>query len=101
MSKRMIRLLVKRVKPQSGQLSSVHVDAVMRLARQADSGKYLRLPGGVEVRHSREWLVFRAAIAQGERRMRWRQNGSNTRWLCAMGWRMCRSWNNRCACALR
>ena len=65
MSKRMIRLLVKRVKPQSGQLSSVHVDAVMRLARQADSGKYLQLPGGVEVRHSRQWLVFRAVESSG------------------------------------
>ncbi|HTZ48577.1 MAG TPA: tRNA lysidine(34) synthetase TilS [Verrucomicrobiae bacterium] len=60
-SKRLIRLLVKRVKPHSGQLSSVHVDAVLRLAEQADSGKTLPLPGGVEVRRERESLIFRAA----------------------------------------
>jgi tRNA(Ile)-lysidine synthase len=65
MSKRMIRLLVKRVKPQSGQLSSVHVEAVMRLACQPDSGKRLQLPGGVQVRRSRECLTFRAAESFG------------------------------------
>ncbi len=60
MSKRMIRLLVKRVKPQSGQLSSVHVEAVLQMAQQADSGKRLQLPGGVEVRRLRECLRFQA-----------------------------------------
>lgn len=59
MSKRIIRLLVKKVKPQSGQLSSVHVDAVLQLAQQPDSGKSLQLPGGVEVRRLRDALVFR------------------------------------------
>lgn len=60
-SKRLIRLLVKRVKPHSGQLSSVHVDAVLRLAEQPDSGKTLPLPGGVEVRRERDSLIFRPA----------------------------------------
>ena len=60
MSKRLIRLLVKKVKPHSGQLSAVHVDAVLRLAEQADSGKSLPLPGGVEVRRLRDALAFRA-----------------------------------------
>jgi tRNA(Ile)-lysidine synthase len=59
MSKRMIRLLVKKVKPRSGQLSSIHVDAVLRLAQQPDSGKSLHLPGGVEVRRQRDSLAFR------------------------------------------
>jgi tRNA(Ile)-lysidine synthase len=58
--KRLIRLLVKRVKPHSGQLSAVHVEAVLRLAEQADSGKTLPLPGGVEVRRERDSLIFRA-----------------------------------------
>jgi tRNA(Ile)-lysidine synthase len=58
MSKRMIRLLVKRVKPTAGQLSSVHVDAVLRLAQQPNSGKSLQLPGGVEVRRQRDSLTF-------------------------------------------
>lgn len=59
MSKRMIRLLVKKVKPHGGQLSAVHVDAVLRLAQQTDSGKSLPLPGGVEVRRVRDSLYFR------------------------------------------
>lgn len=58
--KRMIRHLVKKVKPHSGQLSSIHVDAVLRLALQPDAGKSLQLPGGVEVRRERDVLVFRA-----------------------------------------
>jgi tRNA(Ile)-lysidine synthase len=47
------------VKPRSGQLSSIHVDAVLHLAQQPDSGKFLRLPGGVEVRRERDSLSFR------------------------------------------
>jgi len=59
MSKRMIRLLAKKAKPRSGQLSAMHVDAVLQLAQQADSGKCLHLPGGVEVRRERDALCFR------------------------------------------
>jgi tRNA(Ile)-lysidine synthase len=59
MSKRIIRRLVKKVKPRSGQLSSIHVDAVLRLAQQPDSGKSLHLPGGVEVRRERDFVCFR------------------------------------------
>ena len=69
MSKRLIRLLVKKVKPHSGQLSAVHVNAVLRLAEQADSGKSLPLPGGVEVRRLRDAVVFRAVpSAESNRR---------------------------------
>jgi tRNA(Ile)-lysidine synthase len=60
MSKRMVRLLAKRVKPRSGQLSSVHVGAVLQIAEQPHSGKSLHLPGGVEVRRAGEWMCFRA-----------------------------------------
>jgi tRNA(Ile)-lysidine synthase len=59
MTSRMIRRMVAMVKPHSGQLSSVHVDAVLRLAVQPDSGKSLPLPGGVQVRRERDVLVFR------------------------------------------
>jgi tRNA(Ile)-lysidine synthase len=59
MSKRMVRVLVKKVKPRAGQLSLVHVDAVLRLAQQPDSGKCLHLPGGVQVRRERDSLCFR------------------------------------------
>jgi len=65
-SKRLIRLLVKRVKPHVGQLRSIHVDAVLRMAEQADSGKTLPLPGGVEVRRERDSLIFRAVRQKPE-----------------------------------
>lgn len=61
MSKRMIRRLVEMVKPKAGQLSAAHVDAVLELAAQKDSGKSLQLPGGVEVLRERELLRFRPA----------------------------------------
>ncbi|MGB7728073.1 MAG: tRNA lysidine(34) synthetase TilS, partial [Candidatus Acidiferrum sp.] len=61
MTSRIIRRIVELVKPRSGQLSSVHVDAVLRLAHHPDSGKCLPLPGGVEVRRECDFLVFRPA----------------------------------------
>ena len=61
MTSRMIRQMVKQVKPRAGQLSAVHVDAVLQLAQSQDSGKSLHLPGGVEVRRERDALVFRPA----------------------------------------
>jgi tRNA(Ile)-lysidine synthase len=60
MSKRLIRQMVKKVKPRSGQWSAVHVAAVLQLASRAASGKSLQLPGGVEVRRERDHLCFRA-----------------------------------------
>jgi tRNA(Ile)-lysidine synthase len=56
--KRMVRQLVQRVKPRTGELSSLHVDAVLELARSGHSGKILQLPGGVEVRRERDFLIF-------------------------------------------
>jgi tRNA(Ile)-lysidine synthase len=61
--KRMIRQLVQRVKPHTGELSSTHVEAVLHLARSGHSGKILQLPGGVEVRRERDTLVFCAAAS--------------------------------------
>ena len=61
MRKRMVREIVKRVKPRTGELGSLHVDAVLHLAKSGDSGKILQLPGGVEVRRERDSLIFRAA----------------------------------------
>jgi tRNA(Ile)-lysidine synthase len=60
-SNRMIRVLVKKVKPRAGQLGAVHVDAILQLAQSPDSGKSLHLPGGVEVRRERDALLFRPA----------------------------------------
>lgn len=65
--KRMVRQLVQRVKPHAGELGSLHVDAVLHLARSGHSGKTLQLPGGVEVRRERDSLVFRAAAFQKDK----------------------------------
>jgi tRNA(Ile)-lysidine synthase len=58
MASRIIRQLVKQVKPRAGQLSAVHVDAVLQLAQSPDSGKSLHLPGGLEVRRESDALLF-------------------------------------------
>lgn len=60
-AKRIVRQLVRRVKPRAGELSAQHVEAVLELAAHGHSGKLLQLPGGVEVRRERDTLVFRAA----------------------------------------
>jgi tRNA(Ile)-lysidine synthase len=59
-SRRMVRLLVKRVKPGMGQLSGEHVRAVLELAAHGENGKLLPLPGGVEVRREQDSLIFSA-----------------------------------------
>jgi len=58
LQKRMIREVVKGVKPRAGELGSLHVDAVLHLALSSHSGKILQLPGGVEVRRERDFLIF-------------------------------------------
>jgi tRNA(Ile)-lysidine synthase len=67
MSKRLIRLLVQKVKPHAGQLSSVHVEGVLGLVLRPESGKLVQLPGGREVRRDRNWLCFRSTgnVAEG------------------------------------
>jgi tRNA(Ile)-lysidine synthase len=59
--KRMVREIVKRVKPRCGELGALHVDAVLHLAQSGHSGQILQLPGGVEVRRERGSLLFCAA----------------------------------------
>jgi len=58
LKKRMVRDIVKRMKPRAGELGSLHVDAVLQLAQSGHSGKILQLPGGVEVRRERDSLAF-------------------------------------------
>ncbi|HXH66389.1 MAG TPA: tRNA lysidine(34) synthetase TilS [Candidatus Limnocylindrales bacterium] len=61
LAKRMVRQLVMRLKPHSGELGARHVEAVLHLLAWGHSGQLLELPGGVEVRRERDALVFRAA----------------------------------------
>ena len=64
LAKRMLRQLVMRLKPHSGELGAQHVEKVLCLAASGHSGQLLQLPGGVEVRRERDALVFRAAASR-------------------------------------
>jgi tRNA(Ile)-lysidine synthase len=59
MSKRLVRLIVEQLKPRAGQVNAQHVQSVLNLAEHGENGKRLSLPGGVEVRRERDWLIFR------------------------------------------
>ena len=59
-SKRLVRHIVKGLKPYNGQLGAGHVNAVLELARHGQGGTSLPLPGGVEVRREGAGLAFHA-----------------------------------------
>lgn len=63
LSRRMVRRIVKEVKPRAGELGAKQVEAVLHMAEFGENGKSLQLPGGVEVRRERDDLVFRAVDA--------------------------------------
>jgi len=67
-SGRMVRRIVKEVKPRSGQLGAEHVRAVLELAERGENGKRLQLPGGLKVRREHDSLVFSAAENRKETR---------------------------------
>jgi tRNA(Ile)-lysidine synthase len=60
-SKRIVRGIVKDVKPRAGQLGAEHVRAVVELAERGENGKRVQLPGGVAVRREHDVLIFSAA----------------------------------------
>jgi tRNA(Ile)-lysidine synthase len=62
-TRRMIRQIVHQAKPQAGQLTAAHVDAILQLAEQGENGSSLPLPGGLEVRRENDQLQFRVKSA--------------------------------------
>jgi len=56
---RLVRAIVERAKKRHGQLSSGHVEAIVRFARQGETGKRLQIPGGLDVLRERQTLLFR------------------------------------------
>ena len=64
-ARRMVRLIAKKLKPHDGQLGAEHVESVLALARAGETGKRLRLPGGLEVRRERDVLIFQPAMRLG------------------------------------
>jgi tRNA(Ile)-lysidine synthetase-like protein len=63
LSTRLVRQIVGKVKPGTGQLNAQHVDAILALASGGQSGKSLPMPGGIEVRRERDALVFLASAS--------------------------------------
>jgi tRNA(Ile)-lysidine synthase len=57
-SKRLIRRLAAESRGPRGQLASLHVEQVLRLAREGQSGQRVPLPGGTEVERVFDRLVF-------------------------------------------
>jgi len=67
MKTRVIRKIVDRLKTRAGQLSSLHVESVLALAKDKESGKSMPLPGGIDVLRERSCLQFRrAALPEGK-----------------------------------
>ncbi|MDP9338462.1 MAG: tRNA lysidine(34) synthetase TilS [Acidobacteriota bacterium] len=63
---RMIRRIIGKWKSSqgsaaAGELTAVHVDQVLELARHGHTGNTLQLPGGIEVRRHSEQVIFCAA----------------------------------------
>jgi tRNA(Ile)-lysidine synthase len=70
MSRRVVRHIVKQVKPRGGQLNAEHVRAILGLAARGENGKYLELPGGLRVRREHDFLVFGVASSLAESKKR-------------------------------
>jgi tRNA(Ile)-lysidine synthase len=58
LAKRLVRHIVEDLKPQPGQLTAEHVNAVLRFAERGENGKTLQLPGGISVRREHDALTF-------------------------------------------
>jgi tRNA(Ile)-lysidine synthase len=68
LAKRLVRRVVKELKPRSGQLNAIHVEAVLALAEHGENGKCVPLPGGVVVQRERDRLVFLSSVRNAERK---------------------------------
>jgi tRNA(Ile)-lysidine synthase len=62
--------IVERVKQRRGQISSQHIAAIVRLAKQGQPGKRLQLPGGVDVLREKDALIFAWRREAGDSRQK-------------------------------
>lgn len=58
----LLQKILAQSKGTSGQVSAVHLDAIIRLAQQGEKGKRLQLPGGVDVIREKDSLLFRKRL---------------------------------------
>src|SRR6267378_5168337 len=69
-SKRVLRRIVDELKPREGQLNAAHIHSILDLARRAENGKCLDLPGGLQVRREHDSRVFCAGSSLTESKRR-------------------------------
>jgi tRNA(Ile)-lysidine synthase len=55
----LLEKIATETKCKGGQLSAVHLDAIVRLLHHGEPGKLLQLPGGVDVIREKNSLLFR------------------------------------------
>jgi len=55
----LLEKIIWHAKSSRGQLSSSHIAAILHLAESSETGKWLQLPGGVDVVRERASLLFR------------------------------------------
>jgi TilS substrate binding domain len=54
----LLHQILAQSKARGGQVSSVHLDAIFRLAQLGEKGKRLQLPGGLDVIREKDSLLF-------------------------------------------
>jgi tRNA(Ile)-lysidine synthase len=69
-AKRILRRIIRELKPRQGQLNAAHVRSILDLAQSGENGKCLQLPGGLQVRREHDSLVFCVAGSPTESRKR-------------------------------
>ena len=56
---RLVVKIAERIRQRGGQISAVHVEAIVQLAKSGEPGKRVQIPGGIDVLRERDALVFR------------------------------------------
>lgn len=56
---KVLQKIIDGVRQRRGQISAEHVEMILALAKNGESGKRLQIPGGVDVLRDRDALVFR------------------------------------------
>jgi len=55
----LLHKIIAQTRSRNGQVSAVHLEAIVRLAQRGETGKRLQLPGGIEVLREKDALIFR------------------------------------------
>lgn len=78
LTKRMLRRLIEERKSGAGQITGMHIAAVLELARRGENGKAVQLPGGVDVRRERNDMIFCGNSSRTTLRISGKRGGKKT-----------------------